>query len=165
MGAGGCGEKSLRDLERVPNRRGRRAGNDSEVDTGPATGNRLDDTGKWLKDLGSEREDTKRLRGAQGDLRKRLRIRRRTPGKAAAGLTCAGGRRLLALGAHRGAPAAPPPAAPALSRGRLRGAGAAPVGSRRRPGRSSRTRASALQSQGIPCLTTELRRVRVVAKK
>lgn len=45
-GAGGCREervkqKSLRDLERP----GRRAGgDDSEGDTGPATGNRLDDT-------------------------------------------------------------------------------------------------------------------------
>lgn len=137
MRVGGCGEKrvkkkNLRDLERVPNKRGRWTGNDdSEVDTGPATGNRLDHTDKWLKDSGSEREeDTKRLRrgGTQEDLRQNLGIRRHTPGKAAMVLTCAGGRRLLALGAHRGAPAAPPPAAPALSRGRLREAGAAPGG-------------------------------------
>lgn len=61
-------------------------------------------------------------------MRQNLGIRRRTPRKATTVLTCAGGRRLLALGAHRGAPAAPPPAAPALSRGRQREAGAAPGG-------------------------------------
>lgn len=47
-------------------------------------------------------------------------------------LTCAEGRRLLALGAHRGAPPAPPPAAPALLRARYVGAGGGGV-SRTRP--------------------------------
>lgn len=38
-------------------------------------------------------------------------------------LTCVGGRRLLALEAHRGAPPAPLPADPALLRGPVRGGG------------------------------------------
>lgn len=74
-----------------------------------------------------------------GTEKRTLGGRERTPKGGGAGwersrdpefaLTCAGGRRLLALGAHRGAPLAPPPAAPALSRGRVRGAGVA-LGSR-----------------------------------
>lgn len=59
-------------------------------------------------------------------------------GKVPGALTCAGGRRLLALGAHRGAPPpAPPPAAPAPAqgpgiwgRGRPRGLARAPSGLR-----------------------------------
>lgn len=44
----------------------------------------------------------------------------RAPGRP---LTCVGGRRLLALEAHRGAPPAPLPADPALLRGPVRGGG------------------------------------------
>lgn len=44
----------------------------------------------------------------------------RAPGRP---LTCVGGRRLLALEAHRGAPPAPLPADPALLKGPVRGGG------------------------------------------
>lgn len=59
----------------------------------------------------------------------------RVPGRP---LTCAGGRRLLALRAHRGAPPAPPPAAPAPIRDPVCGGGGQRRGSRWR--RGSRTR-------------------------
>lgn len=123
MGVVGCtqGEEgrearteSPRDSAGTLGGRGRWGGDDdSEADTGPATGNRLDDTDKWLGASGRLLSDPGGAPGDRGGknsdgVRGRPRC---SPARR--------GRRLLALGAHRGAPAAPPPAAPALPRGRL----------------------------------------------
>lgn len=72
-------------------------------------------------------EESQGRRAAAGRLRNWGRVSvRRAEGTPRRLLTCAGGRRLLALGAHPGAPPAPPPAAPAPAEGPgMRGRGEA----------------------------------------